>query len=145
MLNLAGEVIGITSYKIGSQGVEGMGYALNVNDVMPVVNQLVASRKIFRAWLGPTLTTVNPTVAGRYGLSVNKGAMVTDVPPKSPAGKAGLTRGDVIVGFDDTEINGVPDLTEAIHSSKIGQNVKITFWRGTSKLTTTATLIECPT
>ena len=80
----------------------------------------------------------------RYDLAVDKGAFLIQVTSNSPADKAGLAVGDVIVGFGDKEITDAHDFTQAIHSSQIGEEVKITFWRGDTEQTTFATLIESP-
>jgi serine protease Do len=144
LVNMAGEVIGITSAKIASVGVEGMGYAINIDSAVPIVKQLVTSGYVVRPWLGVVLLTVDEGTAMRFGLAVNQGALVTDVAANSPADKAGFQAGDIIVGFEDTEVTSVDDLIQAIRSSQIGQRVKITFWRGDTKNTAYPTLIESP-
>jgi serine protease Do len=144
LVNMAGEVIGITSAKIATIGVEGLGYAINISDAAPIIQELVTTGYVVRPWLGVVFYTVDEGVAARYGLSVNQGVLVTEVGPDSPADKAGLKRGDVIVVFDSKEITDRQDLLQAIHSSQIGQSVTITYWREDTRQTTTATLIESP-
>jgi len=90
------------------------------------------------------LWTVDEGLASRYGLAVNQGTLITEVASNSPADKAGLEPGDVIVGFEDREITNTDDLIQAIRTSQIGQMVKITYWRDETKYTTYATLIESP-
>jgi S1-C subfamily serine protease len=80
----------------------------------------------------------------RYSLSVDKGALVTEVAAGSPADEAGIQAYDVITGFEGEEITSADDLIQAIHSYEIGQRVEITFWRGDSQSTTQATLAESP-
>jgi serine protease Do len=144
LVNMAGEVIGITSAKIATVGVEGLGYAININDAAPIIKELVTIGYVVRPWLGVVFYTVDEGVAARYGLAVNQGALVTEVGPDSPADKAGLRGGDVIVAFDGKEITNRQDLLQAIHSSRVGQSVSITYWREDTRQTTSALLIESP-
>ncbi len=144
LVNMAGEVIGITSAKIATVGVEGMGYAININAAVPIIEELVTLGYVTRPWLGVVLYTVDQSAALRYGLAVNQGALVTEMARNSPADEARLEPGDVIVSFGGREITDTQDLIEAIHDSQIGQKVEITFWRGDAKTTTFATLAESP-
>ena len=144
LVNMAGEVVGITSAKIAMVGVEGMGYAISINFANSIIEQLITKGYVVRPWLGAAPHTVNQWLALRYDLAVDKGAFITNVASDSPADKAGLAPGDVIVGINDTEISTAEDLIQAIHSSQIDQVVKITFWQGDNRNTTYATLAESP-
>jgi len=144
LVNMAGEVIGITSIKIATVGVEGMGYAISINTALPIIDDLVTIGYVIRPWLGVGLWTVDEGLASRYGLAVNQGALITEIVYNSPTDKAGLEPGDVIVGFEDWEITNTDDLIQAIRASQIGQMVKIIYWRDETKYTTYATLIESP-
>jgi len=144
LVDMTGQVIGITSAKIAMVGVEGMGYAISINTAMPVINQLILRGYVIRTYLGVQLADVNPTMAWWYNLAVDKGAFVTYVEPGSPADEAGLTQEDVIVSLDDEEISTAQELIKGIHTRQIGQRVKIVFWRGDTKNTTYATLTESP-
>ncbi len=144
LVNIAGEVIGITSIKIATVGVEGMGYAISINTALPTIEDLITMGYVIRPWLGVTLYTVDEGVATRFGLAVNQGTLLTEVASSSPADKAGLEPGDVIVSFDSKEITNTDDLIQAIRATQIGQEVEITYWRDDTKYTTYATLIESP-
>ncbi len=144
LVNMAGEVIGITSIKIATVGVEGMGYAISINTALPIIEDLITMGYVIRPWLGVVLYTVDEGVATRFGLAVNQGTLVIEVAPNSPAAQAGLEPGDVIVGFEDEEITNTDDLIQAIRATQIGQEVEITYWRDDTKSTTYATLIESP-
>ncbi len=144
LVNMAGEVIGITSAKIAMIGVEGMGYAISINIAIPIIDQLILRGYVIRPYLGVQLADVNPTMAWWYNLAVDTGALVTYVEPGSPADEAGLTQEDVIVSLDDEEISTAQDLIKGIHSRQIGEKVKIVFWRGDTENTTDATLTESP-
>jgi serine protease Do len=145
LVNMAGEVIGITSVKIAQVGVEGMGYAISSNTATPIIQQLVQQGYVVRPFLGvQNLLTVDQTVAAYYSLSVDHGALIRGVVAGGPAEQAGLQAGDVIVKFDDQDITDVSDLLRTIYSYQIGQKVTITFWRGDSQSTTQVTLAERP-
>jgi len=144
LVNMAGEVIGITSAKLAAVEVEGLGFAISSNSAKPIIEELVQKGYVVRPWLGVTLYTVDQYAVFRYRLAVDKGTLITEVAQGSPASKAGLAVGDVIVSFAGKEITTAEEVIQAIHSSQIGQEVEIIYWRGQTKNTTRATLIERP-
>jgi len=145
LVNIAGEVIGITSAKLSAVGVEGMGYAISTNEAMPIIKQLITTGYVIRPFLGvQELLTVDQSVATFYSLSVDNGALIRGIVPGGPADKAGLKAGDVITKFGDQDISDVNALLRALYSPQIEQTIKITYWRGNTKNTTYATLIETP-
>jgi len=125
LVNMAGEVIGITSAKWAAVGVEGLGYAISSDTARPIIEELIQKGYVVRPWLGVVVGTVNEWLVARYELAVAQGVFVTQV-------------------GGETEITSADDLIEAIHESQIGQTVDIAFWRGNEKYTTTATLAETP-
>ena len=144
LVNMKGEVIGITSVKIATVEVEGIGYAISTEAATPVIKELIRTGYIIRPWLGVVLQSVDQFLVFRYELAVDKGAFITEVASGSPAEKAGIELGDVIVAMDDQEIASAQDLVEAIHSRNIGQEVKITLWRGETQNIVYATFVERP-
>ena len=144
LVNMAGEVIGITSAKLIGMEVEGLGYAISTNTASPIIEELVRRGYVIRPWLGVSLGTVNQFLVQRYDLAVDEGAFIGEVAAGSPADKAGLKTSDVIVSLGGTRTDTAEDLIRAIHSSEIGQELEITFWREKTKNTTTATLVERP-
>jgi len=144
LVNMAGQVIGINSNKIASIGVEGMGYAISVNQALPVVESLIAEGRVVRPWLGVGLYTVGPMLAARYELAVEEGVLVTEVVPGSPAQISGLVTGDVIVAFAGRDIRNAQDFTKTIYEQQIGAEVEITFWRGQEQKVTWAVLAANP-
>lgn len=144
LLNMKGEVVGITSAKIAAVGVEGMGYAISINSALPILEELINKGYIARPFLGAGLYTVNEYVAYVNGLAVDHGAVVTYVQPGSPAAKAGLRRLDVILKYQDKDITNAPELSRALLDSSIGDEVTITYARGRATFTTTAQLIKSP-
>jgi len=144
LVNLSGEVIGITSAKIATVGVEGMGYAISTETAIPIIEELITNGYVVRPWLGIVLYTVDQFAILRYDLPVDEGVLLTQVVPNSPAGKAGLAPGDVITSFDGEKIANAEQLIRAIHTSAIGQSVEIVYWRGETENTTEIILAEIP-
>ena len=144
LVNMKGEVIGITSAKIAAVGVEGLGYAISTKTAIPIIEQLIKQGYVTRPWMGITLYTVDQYVAMVNRLSVSKGAVVVYVKPGSPAAEAGLQQLDVITHFKGKEVTTAEEVINAIHDSEIGEEVKITFVRGNETKTTTARLIQSP-
>jgi serine protease Do len=144
LVNMAGEVIGITSAKLSAVGIEGMGYAISTKEAMPIITQLINGGHVVRPYLGISYSDVNPSLVGQYNLAATEGIFVNQVVPGYPAEKAGLKSGDVIVGFNGKEIANTGDLIQAITSCQVGQRAEIIYWRGNTKNTTAATLTESP-
>lgn len=144
LVNMRGEIVGITSVKVAEIGIEGMGYAISINSAEPIIRDLIHQGYVTRAWLGVGLYTVDPFVAAANRLSVDKGALVVELAANSPADAAGLRKGDVIITFQDKEITNADDLIQAIHDCQIDQRVEITFVRGKDTTTTSAQLRESP-
>jgi len=142
LVNMAGEVIGITSIKIVASAVEGIGYAISSNEAKPIIEDLVRYGHVTYPWLGVSVSTVTPLLAASENLSVDRGALIAEIVADSPAEVAGLKVGDVIIRFRDHEISNVADLVQAIRSSQIGQNVEIVFVRGEDTKITFTRLVE---
>jgi serine protease Do len=144
LVSMRGEIIGINSIKIAESGVEGMGYAINVASAIPVLSQLLQTGYIVRPWMGVSSMDVNPFVQAYYGLSVRSGALITSVAKNSPASQAGIVQGDIITGFNNTEIKSASDLVTAILSAKIGDKVTLTYLHNSTKKTIDIVLGKSP-
>jgi serine protease Do len=144
LVNMAGEVIGINSVKLVDVQIEGVGYAISSNEAMPNIQQLIANGYIVRPWLGVGLYTVDQFAVLRYRLAVNQGVLITQIADNSPASRAGLQVGDVVVSFGGEEVTNVWEMTGAINEGEIGQEVEISYWRGNGQTTTRAVLAESP-
>ena len=143
LINSSGEVIGINSMKISESGVEGLGFAIPSNDVIPIVNELIKNGKITRPYLGVSLTNVSEIP--QYYLqnipnAAQSGVMVTSIDNNSAAAKAGFQQQDIIVAVDGVKVSSGAELRKQLYSKKIGDKVSFTVYRGTSKKTLTATL-----
>ncbi|MBI2860954.1 MAG: trypsin-like peptidase domain-containing protein [Chloroflexi bacterium] len=144
LVNLAGEVIGITSAKIATIGVEGMGYAIGTETAIPILEALIKNGFVTRPWLGVVLRSVDEFVRLRFNLTLDKGVFITEVSPGSPADRAGLRAGDVITAIDGREMATADDLIRFIRNAGIGQTIKIAYWRDSTQNTSEATLAESP-
>ena len=144
LVNLAGEVIGITSAKIATVGVEGMGYVISMETAIPITQELITNGYVVRPWLGVVLYSVDQFAVARYDLAVESGVLITQVVQDSPADRAGLKPGDVITRFAGKDIVTAEDMIRTIHLSQIGQKVPVTYWRGKAEYNTEVILTESP-
>jgi serine protease Do len=145
LVNIASEVIGITSVKIVSSEVEGIGYAISSNEAKPIIEDIIRYGYVTYPWLGVSVSTVTPLLAASENLSVDRGARIVEVVADSPAEDAGLIANDIIIRFGNEEISNIADLVQAIRTSEIGEEVAIIFVRGEDTKTTSARLVERPT
>ncbi len=145
LVNMSGEVIGITSVKIVASEVEGIGFAISSDEAEPIILDLIRHGRVTYPWLGVWSRTVYPVLAAAMNLSVDRGALIVEVIADSPADAAGLREDDIITHFGGQEISNIADLVRAIRASEIGEEVEIVFVRGEDIKTTSARLVEYPT
>ncbi|MFF2588954.1 S1C family serine protease [Peribacillus butanolivorans] len=144
LINTAGEVIGINSLKISESGVEGLGFAIPSNDVIPIVTELIENGKITRPYLGVSLA--NTEELPQYYLqnvpeAAKSGVMVTGIETGSAAANGGLKQQDIIVEIDGTKISTSAELRKHLYTEKkIGDKVKVKVYRGNEEKTLTITL-----
>ncbi|GIW97010.1 MAG: serine protease [Pirellulaceae bacterium] len=146
LLNLHGEVIGInTAIASNSGGNEGIGFAIPINMARRVAEQLVTRGKLQRAYLGVQLENAfDIFTARRLGLSSTRGALVKKIIAGSPAQRAGLQVGDVIVEFNGTAIENDGHLVETVGLTPVGSRVDVLFYRDGALRRTTAVLDPIP-
>lgn len=134
LVNLAGEVIGITSMKLAQEEIEGMGFAIPINDAKVYVQNLEKGENISRPVLGVSLINLTD----RYKLyyyrinvdsNVNSGVVVAEVQNGGAADKAGLQKGDVITKIDNKDIDSISKLRYNLYQYNIGDKVKVTYIR----------------
>ena len=123
LLNIKGEVIGINT-AVSAQG-QGIGFAIPVNEVKEVVNDLQTKGEIIQPWLGVSVGQISPEVQEYFDLESNKGAIILDVFPGSPADKAGLKTYDIIKEIDQEIIENPDDVVEKIGQKEIEERVLI--------------------
>jgi len=127
LFNMKGEIIGINTAIIPSG--QGIGFAIPVNTAKPLIPQLVAKGRVTRGYLGVNIQGISPELAAAMKLSDSKGALVADVVPGGPADKAGIRRGDVIVGFDGKSVGGNHELPVMVAATPVDREVKVTVIR----------------
>ncbi|MFJ8246550.1 S1C family serine protease [Peribacillus asahii] len=144
LINTSGEVVGINSMKISESGVEGLGFAIPSNDVIPIAEQLVKSGKITRPYLGISLMNVSDIpqyYRQNVQNSVQSGVIITGVEANSAAAEAGFQQEDIIVAVDGVEVGTATEFRKQLYTEKkIGDKVSFTIYRGNDKKTITVTL-----
>lgn len=132
LINMAGELIGINSMKISDTEVEGFGFAIPVNEVIPIVSQLEQNGKVVRPNLGINaidLSQLSVFQRMREGIEDEEGIMVTRVIRGGPAQKSGMETGDIIVKLDDMEITSVKSFRQALYAKQVGDHTVLTIRR----------------
>ena len=126
LLNSKGELIGINTVKYSSEDVEGMGYAIPINTAKPIINKLIkneATSESEQAYLGVSGQTIDSSMASQFDMP--SGVYVQQVIKSSPAQKAGISAGDVIVSFNGSNVSTMDGLKEKISNLKAGKKVKV--------------------
>ena len=126
LLNSKGELIGINTVKYSSEDVEGMGYAIPINTARPIINKLIkneATSESEQAYLGVSGQTIDSSMASQFDMP--SGVYVQQVIKSSPAQKAGISAGDVIVSFNGSNVSTMDGLKEKISNLKAGKKVKV--------------------
>jgi serine protease Do len=135
LLNLRGEVIGInTAIASNSGGNEGIGFTIPINMAVTVAEQLITRGRLQRAYLGVQLENAfSGAMARQLGLPNNEGALVKAIIPGSPAEKAGLQVGDVVLEFDGTQIENDGHLVKTVGLTPLGKQVSMVIFRNHSR------------
>jgi len=130
LFNMAGEVIGINSQIYSrSGGYQGLSFAIPIEVAMNVERQIVAHGKVQRGKLGVGIQEVNQSLADSFGLKKPSGALVGSVEKDSPAAKAGLEPGDVILAINGKEISSSSELPAIVSSMTPGEQARLQVWR----------------
>ena len=149
LFDMNGNVIGITSAKYSGStsygaSIEGISFAIPINDALRVIYDLQQYGRVTgRAYLGVTVRDLDGTTASTYGLPT--GPMIQSVEAGGCAEKAGLQQGDIIIGFNGSEIASYTDLVAALNKLKAGDTATITVFRAGAEVETSITLDERPT
>ncbi len=146
LIDTSGQVIGMNTAVAGSLGdgtsSQNIGFAIPAASVEALISELEKGGQAGNGggYLGVDDTTLTPALRQQYGFTPTSGAVILSVVPGSPADKAGLVQGDVIVNINGTDITSADQLAKVVQNAKPGQSVPITYYVGDSKRTTTATL-----
>ena len=123
LLNLAGEVVGINT-AINAEA-QGIGFAIPTSTVKSVLDELIQKGKVVHPWMGVQPQAITEESAGYFGLKNTEGALVVGVLRDSPAQKASLLQGDIILEIDGQKIKTVDDLIDIVKRAKVGQTLKL--------------------
>jgi len=125
-----GEVVGVNTAIISPTGGSiGIGFAVPSDTVSSVIDQLKQFGEVRRGWLGVKIQTVTDDIAETLGVPQNSGALVSAVTPDSPAGKAGIEAGDVIMKFDGKDVTSMRGLPKIVAQAPIGKSVYVEYLR----------------
>lgn len=145
LINMRGEVVGINSQIYSrSGGFMGISFAIPMDEAIRVSDQLRATGKVSRGRIGVQIGPVDKEVAESIGLGSATGALVSAVEPDSPAAKAGLQAGDVIVQFNGTKIDKVSDLPRLVGNTKPGSKASLTIFRRGKQQQLSITVADVP-
>ena len=145
LFDLNGQVVGVNSQIFSrSGGYMGLSFAIPVNVAMDVVAQLKTDGRVSRGWMGVSLQEVTQDLARSFNLEQPRGALVADVSADSPAAKAGLKTGDVIVAYAGQPVNDSADLPPLVGATKPGANRALTVIRDSKPQEITITLGQLP-
>jgi serine protease Do len=141
LINLAGQVVGVNA-AIASQsgGFEGIGFAIPSNMAVHVAKALIDHGKVIRGWLGVDIRDLTPEKVKSMKLTDNKGALITDVVPDSPAAEAGLKKDDLVVKFQGKPIADAAALQRRVGDTKVGDTANLTVARDGKTIDLTVTI-----
>lgn len=140
LVNSKGEVIGITTLKLAGDGIEGVSFAIPVNETVPIYKELIEKGKISRPFVGISGIDLDEATAIRNALT--KGIYVDSVVSGSGAEDAGIMAGDVIVSFDGKDVSTMDELNAIKNTKNIGDKIEIKLYRKSELKTFTITLKE---
>lgn len=133
LCNLRGEVIGINQVKIQEYGVEGMGFAIPIDNAKPIIEQLIRYGEVVRPWLGIKGLALNPYVASYVGSDVTFGIFIAEVVPGGPADLAGIKPKDVITAVDGEKITTFAQLQRILYSKTTDDVIEVEVYRPSRK------------
>ena len=142
LVNLKGEVVGINTAIVAAG--QGIGFAIPINMVKRVVDQLVDKGKVVRGWIGVALQPLSPELAQSLGLGGTQGAVVGSTIAGSPAAKAGLLQGDVILSYNKTPVEDYRHIQRLVAETAVGKTIVLELLRKKQKVEVTLIIAEVP-
>jgi len=146
MIDIHGNLVGVNTAILshGSGGNEGVGFAIPMSMAKPVMDQILAHGKVVRGYLGVHIQDLSPEIAKAFNYNMSGGALIGDVSPNTPASKAGLQKGDVIVKLNGQAVSDYVDLRLRISQMAPGTSVNLDVWRDGKTKDYTVALGELP-
>lgn len=142
LADINGHVVGINTAMIPF--AQGVGFAIPINAVKRVVQQIFEKGRVIRPWLGISGMSLTPQLARRYNLQADTGVLIAGLSRNGPAFEAGFRVGDVIVQIGDTEVKQMKDLLLALSKFEVGSVVKVQYFRMGSRREASLRLSEVP-
>ncbi|PNX52582.1 MAG: hypothetical protein BV458_08855 [Thermoplasmata archaeon M9B2D] len=136
-----GKLIGVPTAMVPWS--QGIGFAIAVNTLRDVFDELIETGTVRTPWMGIVGVTLNKGISSHYGLAVDRGALILEV-PRGPSQAASLQPGDVIVAIEGDEINGMEDLRKKVMREKVGKKLLIRFFRNREVFETYVQLSAAP-
>jgi serine protease Do len=145
LVNMSGEVVGINSAILSrSGGNVGIGFSIPSNMAKRIYTELAAKGKVTRGWLGVSIQPLTPELAKSFGLKEPKGVLIADVVKDSPADKAGLASGDILMEFDGKKLEAPQDLQKLVAVTAPGKGLPMKVWRDKAEKTLEIKVGETP-
>jgi serine protease Do len=145
LVNLEGKVVGVNSaIKSQTGGFQGIGLAISSNMAQTIMKQLLKDGTIHRGYLGVRIQALDPEVAERLGVKDHAGLVIAKVDEGTPAAKAGLRDGDILIAVAGKPVKEARDLQQAVAAMPLGKPVELTVLRDSAKKTLTVTIEEQP-
>ena len=143
LVNIDGEVVGINDMII--QPGQGIGFAIPINLAKTIMTSLIKEGKVVRPWVGIALQNLTEELAQSFNLKEKEGALIGQVYEGSPAEKAGLKVGDVVIDIDGVPVKGSQDVVREVLRKRVGQKIQITVVREGKKVESSVVTAEMPT
>jgi serine protease Do len=142
LVNMQGEVVGINTAIVS--GGSGIGFAIPSNMARKIYTELQAKGRVTRGWLGVSIQPLTPELAKSFGARDNKGVLLSEVMPDTPAAKAGLQSGDILLEFQGKKMEAPADLQRAVGLTSPGASAKVKVWRDQGEKTLEVKIGEAP-
>ncbi len=142
LIDSDGNIIGINNAIIPF--AHGIGFAIPINVAKDVANELITFGRVIRPWLGILGVDINPTLASYYQLASDEGALIVKINEESPADKAGLKPGDIIIEIEGKHMKGMEDVRHTIWKRKAGESITLKILRNHQKIRGTLKLAQNP-